>query len=225
VFLLHHVPQHRLRGKRRPIEEHDRSTHCKTGDQPIPHHPAASREIEDSIVPREIGVEYELLEVLQQGSAGTMHHALRKTRRPRGIEDIKRVVEIEALVRRYGGTAVRRLQPVIPFNSIHDAAGVWCATEVGYDHHTLDLGYACNYLLHTRKRVDLLPGVAVAVGTEEHPRLDLTEAIDDAIDPEVRGARGPDRTQARCGKHGDHRLRHIGKESGHAVARYDAVLP
>ena len=60
--------------------------------------------------------------------------------------------------------------------------------------------------------------VVVAIDREEDLRCYLAEAIDDALHAEVGRARAPCRAQARAREHGDHRLRHVGKNRGNAIA-------
>ena len=68
-----------------------------------------------------------------------------------------------------------------------------------------------------------LAGVAVAVGGDQHLRLDLAEAVEHALDAEIRRARRPDRAEARGGEHRDDRLRHVRQVAGDPVAGADAL--
>ena len=47
----------------------------RAGRQPVPHHPAAGREIEQAVAGFHVGVELVFLEMLQQGAAGAVHDA------------------------------------------------------------------------------------------------------------------------------------------------------
>ena len=77
-------------------------------------------------------------------------------------------------------------------------------------------------LANAVERIDLLPRVSIAVRREQHARPDLAEPVEDTRDAEIGRARRPDRA-ARCRReHRDHRLRHVRKESGHAIARAHA---
>jgi hypothetical protein len=52
----------------------------------------------------------------------------------------------------------------------------------------LDLRNAFAYIPHPGERVDFFPGVPIAIRTEEDFRLDLAEAIEDAVGSEIWGA-------------------------------------
>jgi hypothetical protein len=71
--------------------------------------------------------------------------------------------------------------------------------------------------------VDLLPGIEVAIGANEHLRLDLAEAVHGTLDTEVRRGRGPDGAEARGRQHRDDRLGQIGEIAGDPVACSDAL--
>ncbi len=62
-----------------------------------------------------------------------------------------------------------------------------------------------------------LAAVHVAVGREQHLRLNLPEAIQHAVYTEVRRAGSPDGPEARRGKHGDERFGEVGKEAGDPI--------
>src|SRR5439155_7375309 len=68
-------------------------------------------------------------------------------------------------------------------------------------------------------RVVLLAVVAVAVGAEEHFRLDLAEALEHAVDAEVGRARGPDDSLGNRGEREHPRLGDVRDERRDAVAR------
>ncbi len=76
--------------------------------------------------------------------------------------------------------------------------------EVGQEHRVLECRQPRPDLRHGAEPVVVPAAVAVAVDGEQHLRLELGEAVDDGPDPEVRGARRPDRADARAGeKRGD----------------------
>jgi hypothetical protein len=66
--------------------------------------------------------------------------------------------------------------------------------------------------------VAALAVVEVAIRREQHLRRDLAEAVEDAVDAEIRRARRPDRADARCGQHGHQGLGEVRHEAGHPVA-------
>src|SRR5262249_42248094 len=90
--------------------------------------------------------------------------------------------------------------------------------QVRDDYHALDRRNALGDLAATIERVDLSARITISVGTEEHSRLDLPEAIKHAVHAEVRRARRPDCPDARGGNHRDDGLRHVRHEAGDAIA-------
>ena len=65
--------------------------------------------------------------------------------------------------------------------------------EVRHDHDLAQRSAASRRSARTRSSESCaLAVVAVAVGAEQHLRLDLAEAVEHALDAEVRRARGPD---------------------------------
>ena len=70
-----------------------------------------------------------------------------------------------------------------------------------------------------------LAAVEVAVGGDQHARLDLAEAIEHALHAEVRRARRPDRADRRRAERRDDRLGHVRQVPGDAIAGLDARAP
>jgi hypothetical protein len=64
----------------------------------------------------------------------------------------------------------------------------------------------------------------IAIGREQHARLDLAEAIDHGACAKVRRARRPDRAQAGGREHGDDGLGNVWQEAGHAIAGFYARM-
>ena len=58
------------------VEKH-RGSGSESADEPVPHHPAASSEVEATIAGAQIAVQHELLHVLQQSAAMSVDDALR----------------------------------------------------------------------------------------------------------------------------------------------------
>ena len=73
--------------------------------------------------------------------------------------------------------------------------------------------------------IEPLAAVGVAVDGDEHLRLDLGEAVDQAPRPEVRRAAGPDRPEARAGEQRDDRLGDIRDDGHDPVAATDPEPP
>ena len=93
-----HVPQDRPVGAGSARRRRARPSRRRRGrHEPVPHHPAAGREVEDPIVAREVGVQHELLEMLEQRAARAVHHALRQSRRARRVHDVQRMIERQPL--------------------------------------------------------------------------------------------------------------------------------
>ena len=58
------------------VEKDDRGPSGQTRDEPVPHHPSASREKEETIPGPNVEMMPLFLHVLEQDSAGHVHHAL-----------------------------------------------------------------------------------------------------------------------------------------------------
>ena len=99
------------RMERRSVVQHQRRFRGERRDQPVPHHPAAGREVEDAIAGADVAVQLVLLQVLEQRAAGAVHDALRHAGRAGRIEDVERMVEREAARTRAGSAATRGTRP------------------------------------------------------------------------------------------------------------------
>ena len=107
------VEQHvAVRMERRAVVEQQRRLGRERRHQPVPHHPAAGREVEDAIARLDVAVELVLLQVLDQRAAGAVDDALRDAGRARRIEDVERMVERK----RSNLSPSRRAAPM---NSLH----------------------------------------------------------------------------------------------------------
>ena len=69
-----------VREKRRAVIQRQRSPAGQSGYQPVPHHPAAGREIKKPIIGAQSHVQLLLLKVLQQRPASTVDNTLGHTR-------------------------------------------------------------------------------------------------------------------------------------------------
>ena len=83
--------------ERRAVVEHERRLRRERGDEPVPHHPAARREVEDAVAAADVAVELVLLQVLEQRAAGAVDDALRHAGGAGRIQDVERVVERQPL--------------------------------------------------------------------------------------------------------------------------------
>ena len=83
------------------------------------------------------------------------------------------------------------------------------AAEIRDDDGALDARNAGEDVADTPERVEGCSVVAVAVRAHEHLGLDLPEAVEHPLDPEVGRARGPHRPEAGSGQHGDDGFREV----------------
>ena len=90
-----------------------------------------------------------------------------------------------------------------------------------HQHGVLDRGDRRNDLGHTLAPVEVPTAVAVALGGDQHLRLDLLEAIDHSRGSELGRAARPDGPDARARQEGHHGLRHVRHVRRHAVAAVD----
>ena len=215
------VEEHlRPRMERRAVEEQERRAPGEAGGEPVPHHPAEGGEVEEPVARAHVGVQPELLEVLQE-HAGAMHDAFRRAGGAGGVEDDDAGDRRAAARSAAPPPDAGRVKPsqVTPFESAAAAARPspsWPTTTQCADgrQERLQLG-------ELARELDALAGVAVAVGGEEQLRRDLAEAVEHAAHPEIRRGRGPDRPERDGGEHGGHRLGHVRQEPRHPVARAD----
>ena len=77
---------------------------------------------------------------------------------------------------------------------------------------------------HLVAQVDQTALEAITVSGDQQFRLDLSEAVQDALDAEIRRTGRPHRTQPGAGEHPDHGLRDIGHDGRDAVARTDTQI-
>ena len=116
-----------------------RSRRPRGGDEPVPHHPAAGREVEDPVVGAEVGVQDQLLEVLEERAARAVHHALGQAGRAGRVHDVQRMIERErgrrtGRVARAGGQ--RRTAPTRPPSGAGSESGR--IAKVRHHDHPLD---------------------------------------------------------------------------------------
>ena len=91
------VPQYiPARAERVAVIEQEGRARGQPRNQPVPHHPAAGRVIEQAVALPEIGMQAVLLDVLQQGPAGAVNDRFGHARGPGGIQDEQRVGKRQA---------------------------------------------------------------------------------------------------------------------------------
>jgi len=154
-------------------------------------------------------VQLVFLEMLQQRAADAVDDAFGHAGRPRRIHDIERMVERqrrEVRLRR----RVRR-----------DEAGVGNASRQPRRERVRLLAQVRHQDRPPRARqlreqcgqlgfnIDGLAVVPITVGRDQHLGLGLTEAIEHALNPEIRGGAGKHRADAGGRQHRHHRFRQI----------------
>ena len=185
-FRLGHSPQHaRIRAERCTIVEYNRCAKCQTGDQPIPHHPPARGEVEDHVIGSHIRVQCQLFPVLQQGAARTMHHALGKAGRSGRVQNVERMIKRQARKDWLSRVGISRSHDIESLSMRDSVQHRFCVT-VGHHPHGPQRRNCRHNLPHTRETVDMLARILVAVGDNQHDRLNLLESIKDATCPKIR---------------------------------------
>ena len=198
------VEQHVAVGmERRAVVEQQRRLRRERRDQPVPHHPAAGREVEDAIAGLDVAVELVLLEVLDQRAAGAMDDALGDAGRARRVEDVERMVERQRLETRLAAAAAREARSTARRRA--GRPGTATLRRTGPRPSSRRSGSRVEDLPDSRQRVVRLSAVEIAVGRDEHSGLDLPEAIDHALHAEVGRAGRPDRANRRGAERRDDR--------------------
>ena len=77
----------------RSVVEHQGGAGSQAGGQPVPHHPASRREVEDAVSGTDVALQAVLHQVLEQDPTGPVHDALGPTGRARGVQDVEGMVE------------------------------------------------------------------------------------------------------------------------------------
>ena len=180
-------------------------------DEPVPHHPAERREVEHAVAWLHVAVQPVLLQVLQQRSAGAKHHALRHTGGARRVDDAEGMIELERLEMDFAG--VERVEEVVERGSGR-GRGAKVVDDDALLHRRQLLQDLCGLFL----RIELLAAVEIAVGAEQHFRLDLAETVEHALHAEIGRTARPDRAEA-CGcQHRRGRFGQVRQVAGHAVS-------
>ena len=202
---------------RRSVVEHQRRLRGERRHQPVPHHPAAGGEVEDSIAAADVAVELMLFQVLDQRPAGAMHDALGDAGRARRKHDVERMVEREPLVAASGvcGAGAR--------NSSHrTACGIARAPDEPRREERrprADAGSARAISAIRGQAIVRLAGICVTVRGDQHARRDLAEAVEHALHTEIRRARRPHGADCGCAERRDDGLGDVRKVAGDPVAR------
>jgi len=195
------------------------------GRQPVPHHPAASGEVEQAVALADIGVELMLLEVLEQDASRAVDDAFRHAGRPRRVHDVERMIEGES----------RRFEPA-SCRVGRDEAGIGnglgrarhqpirLVLKIGHQHQPADAGQFGHQFGQFRPQVDGLAVVPVAVAGDQRLGLGLAEAVDHALDAEIRRGAGEHRPETGGRQHRHHGFRQVGQIGGHPIPGAHANL-
>ncbi len=200
----------------RAVVEHQRRAPRQRRDQPVPHHPAAGREVEGPVARPDVAVQQVLLGVRQKGAARAVHQRLGRARRAGGVEDVERVVEGQLLELRLGLLARRASHELLPGD---DLGRLWRG-RTGVREGDRPAGRRAEgsgEAVDGGRGVEPLPAVAVGRGREQQLRLELREASGCGVGAEVGRAGGEHRPQAGAGQQQDDRLGDVGGERRHGV--------
>ncbi|MCY1213579.1 hypothetical protein D9M72_253680 [compost metagenome] len=127
------------------------------------------------------------LDVLQQGTAHAVDDAFGYPGGAAGVEDVQRLVEGH---RGEVGFAAGLVE-VVPQGDTGAGGEVgWACLGTGVgDHHQLfQPGHALEDFAELGGQVQVLAGIAVTGGGNQHPGLDLAKAVDHTLGAEVRRA-------------------------------------
>ena len=183
--------------ERRAVVEQQGGTGGQTADQPVPHHPAQGREIEQPVIRLEIGMQLLLDQMLDQAAAGTMHNALGHACGTRGIQDVERMIEGQLLEHQWlrhirrkqllQAQCRRTLQVGGISHRGRSIDGRGIQPGVGNDHRQSQPRQARDNLAQLGQAVDEFAVVPIALHCEQDFRLDLSKAVHHALHTEVRG--------------------------------------
>ena len=216
----HLLPRHQIkhdiaiRKERRTIVQHYGGTTCQPRDQPVPHHPATGREIEQSIVRTQVDMQLLLHEMFEEGSSRSVHNTFRHACRARRVHDVKRMIKRQTLkinlrcirfkIGNQPGIGIRR-QVRLVRNQRHD-------------HGALKRRQTICDCAKFFKRIVSLAVVPVAISAEEHFGRDLAKAVQYALDAEVRRTGRPHGPYGCARQHCCNGLRHVRHEATNPIA-------
>ena len=210
--------------------EGDRRADAQGADEPVPHHPPTSREVEDCVVAGHVGVQHELLHVLKERAASAVDDALGYPGRARRVHDIERVIERDRFEfdsaspvvgpgpRDLPGRAAAKIRPESRVLHIGDVRRLGHESN---DDDGLDGGDTLYDGGDALERVDRLSVIRISVGGDQHLGLDLTEAVKHAGDAEIGRTGRPHGADARRREHADDGLGNVRKKPTDAVASLD----
>ena len=172
------------------------------------------REPEQAAARLEVPAERVRLEVLEQDAAVAVDDRLRQAGRARREQHEQRVVEGDRLERERPGLG----EQLVP----GDARRAPRARRRGRGRRGAASAGRRGSSATSLAAVDRAVAVAVAADRQQHRRLELREAVDDAARAELGRAARPDRAEARGRRERDERLGDVRQVGDDAVARADA---
>ena len=162
---------------RRPRRRHRR--------QPVPHHPAARREVQDPVAGTDVEVQLLLLGVGEQHPAAAVHDALGHPGGPGAEQHVPRVVERQRLELDHG--APERFEPVVPGGGrSRNTRQVGVVAEERNHHDLPERRQPLEDRGQLRGAVEVPAAVGVAVGRDQDRRGDLGEPVEHPVGSEVR---------------------------------------
>ena len=167
----------------------------------------------------QVGMEDQLLELMEQDPSGTLHHALRQAGGAGGIHDIEGMLEGQLGKVDLLGLVAAEVMVMHAIRQIGQIAEVGFFPGIGHDHHLFDRRDLPDDAGNLGQAVKGLALEEIAVGGKEDPRPGLAEPVEDALDAEIGRAGGPGRPEADGSQHGDDRLGHVRHEADHPVPR------
>ena len=153
------------------------------------------------------------LRYLEQDAAVPVDDRLRPACRPGREQHEQRVVEGDRLERERPGLG----EQLVPGERVRDLV-----LAVGDVHDVAQRGQGGADRRHLLAAVDRAVAEAVPADGQQHRRLELREAVDDAARAELGRAARPDRSEARRRRERDERLGDVRQVGDDAVARADA---
>ena len=110
-------------------------------------------------------------------------------------------------------------QPLLERHRFRNVADIGPRIELRHDDHLAQRRQLLGNLAYSFERIVPVAVIAIAIGAEEHLRLDLSEALEHAFDAEIRRAGRPDDALRERGERQHAGFGDIGNERCHPIAR------
>ena len=133
------------------------------------------------VVATDVGVQADLLEVLQQRAADTVHDALGHARSARGVHNVERMVERQLLEAHlpFDGRG-----EILPAHRIGNGGRI-NGIRIIDQHHLFNRRQFMQYAFQFFLGVEFLSFVKITIGGKNHFGFDLAEAVENAFNTEV----------------------------------------